>query len=79
MVRAMYLGNLFDANLIGYFEPHHFFVVERNPRRRGLVVIASAYITEDPEFESRQGMRFLGMYTLQCCCHNLICIVIVST
>jgi hypothetical protein len=24
---------------------------------------------------TRQGVRFLGIYTLQCCCHNLICIV----
>jgi hypothetical protein len=22
------------------------------------------------------GVRFLGIYTLQCCCHNLICIVL---
>jgi hypothetical protein len=41
------------------------------------VVIASSYRTEDPWFESRQGVRFLGIYTMQCCCHYLICIVIV--
>jgi hypothetical protein len=35
--------------------------------------------TEDLGFESCQGVRFLGIYTLQCCCHNLICIVIVCT
>jgi hypothetical protein len=28
------------------------------PWRRGIVVIASAYRTEDPGFESRQGVRF---------------------
>jgi hypothetical protein len=47
------------------------------PWRRGMVGIASASSTEDPGFESRQGVRFLGLYTLQCCCENLICIVIV--
>jgi hypothetical protein len=31
------------------------------PCRRGIVVIASAYRTEDPGFESRQGVRFLGL------------------
>jgi hypothetical protein len=25
------------------------------------------------------GVRFFGIYTLQCCCHNLKCIVIVCT
>jgi hypothetical protein len=49
------------------------------PWRHGIVVIAFAYRTEDPRFESRQGVRFLGIYTLQCCFHNLICIVIVCT
>jgi hypothetical protein len=52
------------------------------PWRRGIVmhvVITSAYRTEDPGFESRQGVRFLGSYTFQCCCCNLICIVIVCT
>jgi hypothetical protein len=43
--------------------------------RHGIVVIASAYRTEDPGFESRQGVRFLGIYTVQCCCHNLISII----
>jgi hypothetical protein len=33
-------------------------------RRRGIVVIASTYRTEDPGFESRQGVRFLGIYAL---------------
>jgi hypothetical protein len=41
------------------------------PWRRGIVVIASTYRTEDPEFESRQGERFLGISTLQSCCNNL--------
>jgi hypothetical protein len=31
--------------------------------RLGIVVIASAYGTEDPGFESRQGVRFLGIYS----------------
>jgi hypothetical protein len=48
-------------------------------RRRGIVVIVSAYRTEDPGFESRQCVRFLGINTLHCCCHNLIRIVIVCT
>jgi hypothetical protein len=47
------------------------------PWRRGIVVIASAYITEDPVFETRHAVRFLGVLTLQCCCRNLIRIVIV--
>jgi hypothetical protein len=42
-----------------------------------LGVIAPAYKTKDPGFESRQGVRFLGIHTLQSCCHNLVCIVIV--
>jgi hypothetical protein len=50
---------------------------ESKPWRRDTVVIAAAYRTEDPGFKSRQGARFLGIYALQCCCHNLICIVIV--
>jgi hypothetical protein len=33
--------------------------------------------TEDPGFESRQDVWFLGLYTFQWCCQNLICIVIV--
>jgi hypothetical protein len=45
--------------------------------RRGIVVIASAYRTEDLGLESRQGVRFLGLNTLQCRCQNLKCIVIV--
>jgi hypothetical protein len=49
------------------------------PWRRGIVVIAAAYRTEDPGFEFHQGVRFLGVYTLQCCCHNLVCIDIVLT
>jgi hypothetical protein len=41
------------------------------------VVIASAYRTEDPGFESLPCVRFLGLYTLQCFSQNLIRIVIV--
>jgi hypothetical protein len=31
------------------------------PWRRAIVGIASAYRTEDPEFESSQGVRFTGL------------------
>jgi hypothetical protein len=36
------------------------------------------YRTEDSRFDSRQGVRFLGICTLQWCCHNLICIIILE-
>jgi hypothetical protein len=36
------------------------------------LVISSASRTEDPGFESRQGVRILGLATLQCCSQNLI-------
>jgi hypothetical protein len=50
----------------------------QSPWRRGIVVNASAYRTEDPGFESRQGVRFFRvLYTFQCCCQNLKCNVIV--
>jgi hypothetical protein len=45
--------------------------------KNSIVVITSASRTEDLGFESRQGSRFLGLYTLQCCCQNLICTFIV--
>jgi hypothetical protein len=32
------------------------------PWWRGIVVIASASRIEDPRFESRRGVRFLGLY-----------------
>jgi hypothetical protein len=32
-----------------------------------VVVIASASRSDDRGFESRRGVRFLGIYTLQCC------------
>jgi hypothetical protein len=35
--------------------------------------------SEDTGFVSRQGVRFLRIYTLQCCYYNLKCIVIVRT
>jgi hypothetical protein len=38
------------------------------PWRCGIVVIASAYRTKDPGFETHHGVKFLGIYTL----HNLI-------
>jgi hypothetical protein len=44
--------------------------VIKRPWRCGIVVIESASITEDPGFESRQGVRFLDLYTLQCCCQK---------
>jgi hypothetical protein len=37
------------------------------PWRRGIVVIVSASRTEDPGFESRQGVRFLGLHALSLC------------
>jgi hypothetical protein len=40
------------------------------------MLIASAIRTEDPGFESH-SVRFLGLDILQCCCQNLICIVMV--
>jgi hypothetical protein len=54
------------------FKEKHFVL----PWWRGKVVIASASRTEDPGLESHQGVRFLGLYTLQCSCQNWICIVI---
>jgi hypothetical protein len=57
----------------------HITIVKKTLILKVPVVIASAYRTKDPRFESHQGVRFLGIYTLQCCCHNLICIVIVCT
>jgi hypothetical protein len=35
-----------------------YVCIQHLPWRRGIVVIASAYRTEDPGFESRQGARF---------------------
>jgi hypothetical protein len=44
----------------------------------GIVAIESASRREVvPGFKSHQGVRFLGLKTLQCCCQNLMCIVIV--
>jgi hypothetical protein len=40
------------------------------PWRCGIVVIVSAYRTEDPGIKFRQGVRFIGIITLQRCCHN---------
>jgi hypothetical protein len=45
----------------------------KKPWRRGIVVIASAYRTEDPRFESHRGVKLLGIYTLQWCCNNVHC------
>jgi hypothetical protein len=49
------------------FQKKHFW----SHWRRGLVVIASVYRTEYPGFESRQGVGFFEIYSLQYCCHNL--------
>jgi hypothetical protein len=58
----------------------YLHTLQKMPWGRGIVVIASAYITEDPGFESRQGVRvFLVIYALQCSCHNLICIAMHCT
>jgi hypothetical protein len=54
-------------------------IKKEEPWRCGIVVIVSSYRTEDYGFESRQGVRISGIYTLQCCYHNLMCIVIVCT
>jgi hypothetical protein len=43
------------------------------PWQRGI-----AFRTEDPGFEYPQGVCILGICALQCLCHKLICIVIVS-
>jgi hypothetical protein len=45
--------------------------------QRGIVAFASASRIEDSGFESRQGVRFLGLYALHCCYQKLACIVIV--
>jgi hypothetical protein len=37
-----------------------------SPWRRGIVVIAYASRPEDPGFESRQGVRFLGLIHKHC-------------
>jgi hypothetical protein len=49
-------GNVFDFTI---------FCVIALAWRRGIVVIASAYRTEDPGFQSREGVRFLGINALQ--------------
>jgi hypothetical protein len=41
--------------------------VDKLTWRLGLVVIVSASRTEDRGFESRQGVRFLGLSTFQLC------------
>jgi hypothetical protein len=45
-----------------------------SPWRRGIVVIASAYSTEDPEFESHQGVRFLGIAH----CSSVLCVYFIE-
>jgi hypothetical protein len=46
------------ANLNITLRQNQQYVWHRLPWRRGIVVVASAYRTEDPGFESRQGVRF---------------------
>jgi hypothetical protein len=86
-------GNLFTLGrlwklqkLVNYFLDYFFrrykFCINlgKKPCQRGIVVIAYAYKREDLGFESRQGIfKILRTYTLECCCHNLICIVIECT
>jgi hypothetical protein len=59
---------------------YFFKVLLKRPWRRGIVVIASAYRIEDPEFESRQGVRFfrnlyiavlLSLLNMHCHCVHL--------
>jgi hypothetical protein len=51
-----------------WLEKQMFFKESLLPLRHGKVVIASASRTEDPGFESRKGVSFLGLNALQCCC-----------
>jgi hypothetical protein len=39
------------------------------------MVIASAYRTENPGFDSLKDVRFLGICTLQCCCQSKLNVV----
>jgi hypothetical protein len=55
-----------------------YWDIALKPWRRSIVVIVSAYKTEQKIPGSNPAM-FLGIYTLQRCCHNFICIVIVCT
>jgi hypothetical protein len=50
----------------------NIFVLET---QEGYLSYFNASRTEDPGFESRQCVRFLGINTLQCCFKNVICIV----
>jgi hypothetical protein len=48
------------------FESRQNKIFLMEPRRRGIVVIASASRKEDPGFESRQGVRFLVFLYIIC-------------
>jgi hypothetical protein len=50
----------------------HVYHIDHVPWRRGIGVIASVSRTDSPGFESRLGVRFLGLYTFQCYCHDLM-------
>jgi hypothetical protein len=50
-----------------FFNGTFTLIIRHQPWRLGVVVIVAANITEDRGFESRQGLRFLGLNTLQCC------------
>jgi hypothetical protein len=49
--------------------------MREKPLWRGVVVIVSANGTADRGFESRQGVRFLGVYTYLHC-NAVLCILI---
>jgi hypothetical protein len=65
-------GAVAGSRWIGSRNPCLAFVLAQNKINSGIVVIAYAYRTEDPGFKSRQGVRFSGIYTLQCWCQNLV-------
>jgi hypothetical protein len=51
----------------------NLYVWRHGPRPDLVLSIAlNQWLDFLPGFESRQGVRFLGIFTLQCCCHNLI-------
>jgi hypothetical protein len=54
---AVYV-KIYELSTAEYF---HYNEKVAKPWRRGIVVIASAYRKEYPGFESRQGVRFLGI------------------
>jgi hypothetical protein len=62
-VSAKFSAKFFGQILIlSTFGPNYTTTNINLPWRRGIVVIASAYRTENPGFESRQGVRFRSLY-----------------